>query len=210
MRYKLLAIEGNIGSGKTSLATKLAQSNNGKLVLEQFADNPFLPKFYSDQAKYAFPLELFFMAERYQQLKTEIGSMDVFNPFVVSDYMFTKSLIFAKVTLSDDEFRLYSRLFQIINPNLPVPGLIVYINASITQLMGNIQKRGRPYELSIPADYLQNIQDTYMDYFRQYTHLRVLLLNVSKGDFYENPDKINHVFQMLDQDFPAGITRVDI
>lgn len=210
MRYNLIAIEGNIGSGKTSLATNLAESTKAKLVLEQFADNPFLPRFYADQDANAFPLELFFMAERFQQLKNEVTNLDVFSRLIVSDYMFTKSLIFAKVTLGEDEFRLYQRLFGIINPNLPVPDLIVYLNASIPQLLNNIAERGRAYEQDIQAAYLQKLHDTYMDYFKQQPNLRILILNMTDSDYYRNPEKTDEVFEIIDNNYPIGITRLDI
>ena len=144
-RYNFIALEGNIGAGKTTLSRKIAQDHNGKLVLEQFEDNPFLPKFYEDPEKNAFPLELSFLAERYQQLKEEIANQDLFSSFTISDYIIDKSLIFAKITLSPDEYALYSKLFYIINPLLSKPDLLVYLYIDVTSTLKNIKMRGRPY-----------------------------------------------------------------
>lgn len=204
-----MTIEGNIGSGKTSLATKIAAQYDAKLILEQFADNPFLPSFYADQEKYAFPLELFFMAERYQQLKSNISGRELFQEMIVTDYMFTKSLIFAKVTLQEEEFKLYNRLFSIINPTLPEPDLTVYLYCSINRLISNIKKRGRTYEQQIPKEYLQRLHETYMDYFRQRTHLKVLIIDVSDIYFLEEEDQYKRIIQIIDQDYAPGIHLAD-
>ena len=205
MRHNLLTIEGNIGSGKTSLARMIAEQYDGKLILEQFADNPFLPKFYEQQELYAFPLELFFMAERYQQLKVSLQERDLFRQLTVSDYMFTKSLIFAKVTLKEEEFQLYKRLFNIINPQLPEPDLIVYLYASIDRLLENIKKRGRDYEQQISGDYLQRIQETYLDYFRQQQHLKVVVVNISKSDFIWDKHAYYKLLALIDREYPKGL-----
>ena len=164
--YRFIAIEGNIGAGKTTLATKLSKDFNTRLILEQFADNPFLPKFYEDQKKYAFPLELSFLAERYKQLKDELSIQDMFRPQLISDYFFLKSLIFAKANLSSDEYDLYTRLFHIINDSLPKPDLFVFLYHDIGRLKENIKKRGRIYEQSISEEYLIRIQDAYFDFMR--------------------------------------------
>lgn len=205
MKHQLLVIEGNIGSGKTTLAKRLAAQANARLVLEEFADNPFLPLFYQSPEKYAFPLELFFMAERYQQLKSQLPNQDLFQVNTITDYMFNKSLIFAKVTLSDEEFKLFNRLFAIIKPNLADPGLIVYLYSSIPQLLQNIQQRGREYEQSISGDYLLRLHRTYFDYFRQQKTLRILVIDVGGKNWIEDGAHFERLRALIDQSYPEGM-----
>ncbi|MDP5096624.1 MAG: 2-amino-4-hydroxy-6-hydroxymethyldihydropteridine diphosphokinase, partial [Flavobacterium sp.] len=178
-QFNYIAIEGNIGAGKTTLSTKLAEDCNAKLVLERFADNPFLPKFYKDQSRYAFPLEMSFLADRYQQLSDDLAQFDLFKDFVVADYHIFKSLIFAKVTLQEDEFRLYKTMFDIIHKEMPKPDLYVYLYQNTERLLENIKKRGRSYEQEIPADYLEKINQGYLDYIKTQTDLNVLIIDVS-------------------------------
>lgn len=204
MRYNYLTIEGNIGAGKTSLATRIANDFNGKLVLEQFADNPFLPLFYENRKQYAFPLELFFMAERFQQLKENMLPQDLFKKFTISDYLFIKSLLFASVNLTEEEYKLYHRLFQMIYSNLPQPELLVYLHCEIPQLMDNISKRGRTYEQSINAEYLTNIQETYFEYFKTLRAQRLLIIDVTHADFMENKNHYEEILSLMDKDYPAG------
>ena len=146
LRYDYIVIEGNIGTGKTSLATRLAEEHRAKLILERFADNPFLPKFYENPLRFAFPLELSFLADRYQQLQDELSKPDLFRQQIVADYMLSKSLIFAGITLKENEYDLYQRLFHIIHPHLPKPDLLVYLHKDVALLQRNIVKRGREYE----------------------------------------------------------------
>jgi len=185
-QYNYIAIEGNIGAGKTTLATKIAEDFNAKLVLERFADNPFLPKFYEDQSRFAFPLEMSFLADRYQQLSDDLAQFDLFKDFIVADYHIFKSLIFAKVTLAEDEFRLYKTMFDIIHKETPKPDLYVYLYQNTEQLLANIKKRGRSYEMQIPAEYLEKINQGYLEYIKTQTTLNVLVLDVSDKDFIEN------------------------
>ena len=185
-QFNYIAIEGNIGAGKTTLATKLAEDCNAKLVLERFADNPFLPKFYKDQSRYAFPLEMSFLADRYQQLSDDLAQFDLFKDFVMADYHIFKSLIFAKVTLLEDEFRLYKTMFDIIHKEMPKPDLYVYLYQNTAQLLQNIKKRGRSYEQEIPADYLEKINHGYLDYIKTQTDLNFLIVDVSDLDFVKN------------------------
>jgi 2-amino-4-hydroxy-6-hydroxymethyldihydropteridine diphosphokinase len=185
-QYNYIAIEGNIGAGKTTLATKIAEDFNAKLVLERFADNPFLPKFYEDQSRFAFPLEMSFLADRYQQLSDDLAQFDLFKDFIVADYHIFKSLIFAKVTLAEDEFRLYKTMFDIIHKETPKPDLYVYLYQNTEQLLANIKKRGRSYEMQIPAEYLEKINQGYLEYIKTQTTLNVLVLDVSDKDFMEN------------------------
>lgn len=206
--YNYIAVEGNIGAGKTSLATKLANEFNAKLILEQFEDNSFLPKFYEDQARYAFPLELSFLADRYQQLKTRLASADLFHPLTIADYFILKSLIFAQKTLGGDEYALYARLFTIIENSLPKPDLLVYLYLNIDQLQRNIRKRGRSYEQKIEDGYLQKIQEGYLDYIKKQPGLRVLLIDTNRLDFVANEQDYQLLKDIILQEYPVGIHRI--
>jgi 2-amino-4-hydroxy-6-hydroxymethyldihydropteridine diphosphokinase len=189
--YNYIAIEGNIGAGKTTLATKIAEDCNAKLVLERFADNPFLPKFYKDQSRYAFPLEMSFLADRYQQLTDDLAQFDLFKDFIVTDYHIFKSLIFAKVTLHEDEFRLYKTMFDIIHKEMPKPDLYVYLYQNTDRLLANIKKRGRSYEQEISTEYLDKINHGYLDYIKTQNDLNVLVIDISDLDFIKKqPDYI--------------------
>ena len=210
MRYNYIAIEGNIGAGKTTLATKIAQQYNGKLILEQFEGNPFLAKFYENQEKYAFPLELSFLAERYQQLKRELAHQELFTDFTISDYFLNKSLIFARKTLSDDEYQLFITLFNIMNANLPRPELLVHLFVSTKRLQSNIKMRGREYEQRIPDEYLEKIQESYLDYLKQQPQLRILLLDVNELDFVAHPSHFNKIVDTMNQELPKGMTRLKL
>ncbi|AXG74179.1 2-amino-4-hydroxy-6-hydroxymethyldihydropteridine diphosphokinase [Flavobacterium arcticum] len=183
-----IAIEGNIGAGKTTLSGKIAEDFNAKLVLERFADNPFLPKFYKDQNRYAFSLEMAFLADRYHQLSDDLAQFDLFRDFVVADYHIFKSLIFAKVTLNEDEYRLYRKLFDIIYKEMPKPDLYVYLYQNTDRLLQHIQQRGRDYEQDIKPEYLEKINRGYLDYINSQPTLNVLILDVSDRDFVKNQE----------------------
>ena len=185
-QFNYIVIEGNIGAGKTTLTTKIAEDFNAKTVLERFADNPFLPKFYKDQNRYAFPLEMSFLADRYQQLTDDLAQFDLFKDFLIADYHIFKSLIFAKVTLAEDEFRLYKNLFDIIYKEMPKPDLYIYLYQNTARLLQNIKLRGRSYEQDIPAAYLDKINLGYLDYIKSQTTLNVLVIDVSDKDFVKN------------------------
>ena len=195
--FNYIAIEGNIGAGKTTLATKISEDFNAKLILEGFADNPFLPKFYKDQARYAFPLEMSFLADRYLQLSDDLAQFDLFKDFIVADYHIFKSLIFAKVTLGEDEFRLYKTMFDIIYKEMPKPGLYVYLYQNTPRLLENIRKRGRSYEQEIPAEYLDKINRGYLDYIKSQSNLNVLIIDVSDYDFVENQEDYLQILEMI-------------
>ncbi|MNL15995.1 Deoxyguanosine kinase [compost metagenome] len=182
-KFNYIAFEGNIGAGKTTLVNKIADDFNAKTVLERFADNPFLPKFYKDQNRYAFPLEMSFLADRYQQLSDDLAQFDLFKDFVVADYHIFKSLIFAKITLAEDEYRLYRNLFDIIYKEMPKPDLYIYLYQNTERLLQNIKKRGRNYEQNIEAAYLDKINTGYLDYIKSQTDLNVLIIDVSDRDF---------------------------
>ena len=186
MKYNYIAIEGNIGSGKTSLAHMISEEYNAQLILERFEDNSFLPKFYKNPDQYAFPLEMSFLADRYQQLKDLLSSRELFKTFTVADYYIDKSLIFARQNLKNDEYSLYSRLFDIINSSLPKPDLIVYLFNNTANLIKNISTRGRDYEQEIEASYLDKIQRGYFEYFRQNRHTLVLIVDTQNLDFVKS------------------------
>ena len=203
MNYNFITIEGNIGAGKTTLAHLLSKHFNARLILEEFAENPFLPKFYESPKQYAFPLELFFMAERYKQLKDLLQTKDMFQNVTVSDYLFTKCLLFAKVNLPDEEFRLYQKLFDIINPQIVQPDILIYLHTPVNKLQENIKKRNRAYEQQIPNDYLFNLQETYTQYIKQH-HIKTLFVDASNADFLDNPKHLQIVIDALDKDYEDG------
>jgi deoxyguanosine kinase len=203
MKYNFITIEGNIGAGKTTLAHLLSKHFNARLILEEFAENPFLAKFYENKQQYAFPLELFFMAERYKQLKDLLRTKDLFQNITISDYLFTKCLLFAKVNLPDPEFLLYQKLFDIINPQLVQPDLLIYLHAPITKLKENIKKRNRSYEQSIDSDYLFSLQEIYTSYIRQH-HVKTLFIDVSNADFLGNEKHLQTLLDALDKDYDKG------
>ncbi|MBV7269418.1 2-amino-4-hydroxy-6-hydroxymethyldihydropteridine diphosphokinase [Winogradskyella luteola] len=181
--YNFIAIEGNIGAGKTSLANKIAQDFNAKLILERFADNPFLPKFYKEPERYAFTLEMSFLADRYQQISDDLSQLDLFKDFMVSDYDVHKSLIFSKVTLPEDEFRLYRKLFYQVYKDIARPDLYVYLYQNTERLQANIKKRGRKYETEIQDEYLEKINSGYLGFLRNQTELNVKIIDISERDF---------------------------
>jgi deoxyadenosine/deoxycytidine kinase len=203
MNYNFITIEGNIGAGKTTLAHLLSKHFNARLILEEFADNPFLPKFYENPKQYAFPLELFFMAERFKQQKEFLQQKDMFQTLTISDYLFTKCLLFAKVTLPDDEFRLYQRLFEIINQQLIQPDLVIYLHSPVTRLQANIRKRNRSYEQNIPDEYLFSIQETYTNYIKQH-NIKTLFIDASNADFLGNEKHLQAVIDALDKEYDDG------
>ncbi len=203
MKYSFITIEGNIGAGKTTLAYLLSKHFNARLILEEFADNPFLPKFYENQQQYAFPLELFFMAERYKQLKDLLRTKDMFQNLTISDYLFTKCLLFAKVNLPEEEFLLYQKLFDIINPQLVQPDLLIYLHAPVKKLKQNIQKRNRAYEQNIESEYLFTLQESYTQYIKQH-NIKTLFIDASNSDFLGNDHHLKTVIDALDKDYDDG------
>ena len=185
-KYNYVAIEGNIGSGKTSLSNLMSDEFNAKIVLERFADNPFLPKFYEDQERFAFPLEMSFLADRYQQLTDDLAQFDLFKNLIVSDYYIFKSLIFAQVTLQKEEYTLYRKIFDIMYREISKPDLYIYLYQNTNRLLDNIKKRGRDYEQNIEASYLQKIHDGYSGFIKTEQHLNTLIIDVSELDFVNN------------------------
>lgn len=203
MKYNFVTIEGNIGAGKTTLANLLSKHFNARLILEEFAENPFLPKFYESPEQYAFPLELFFMAERYKQLKDLLQTKDMFQNITISDYLFTKCLLFAKVNLPGEEFRLYQKLFEIINPQIIQPDILIYLHTPVSKLQENIKKRNRQYEQSIPNDYLFNLQETYTQYIKQH-NIKTLFVDASNADFLGSDVHLKVIIDALDKEYENG------
>ena len=208
LKYDYIVVEGNIGTGKTSLASRLAEDHNAKLVLERFADNPFLPLFYEQPQRYAFPLELSFLADRYQQLNDELSPRELFHQQTISDYLLSKSLIFANITLKNDENQLYQRLFHIINPHLPKPDILLYLHKDVKQLRKNIQSRGREYEQNISDEYLENLEKGYWEFFKQQGGFPIVVIDTNNVDFVNVEHDYNRILEILDTDFKAGLHRV--
>ncbi|MBM3444076.1 MAG: deoxynucleoside kinase [Bacteroidetes bacterium] len=202
-KYRFITIEGNIGAGKTTLAHLLSKSLNARLVLEEFAENPFLEKFYQNPDQYAFSVELFFMAERFKQMKNLVNQQDLFQHVTISDYLFTKCLLFAKVNLPDDEFRLYQKLFEILHQQLVQPDLLIYLHAPVQTLQENIRKRNRSFEQNIKDDYLFNIQQTYTHYIKQH-NVKTLYVDASQADFLGNELHIETILDALNKEYPEG------
>ncbi len=207
MYYNFIAIEGNIGAGKTSLAKMLANDFNARLILEQYEENSFLPKFYKEPEKYAFPLEMSFLASRYAQLKDILGTYDLFKEFTVSDYFIIKSLIFAKKNLPEDEYKLYKSFFDIIYNQLIKPDLLVYLYVTTDKLQQNIKKRGRPYEQQIKDEYLDKIQEGYFEFIKQQKGLRILILNTNNLDFVNNKTDYEKIVSVIMKEYNPGIHR---
>jgi deoxyguanosine kinase len=184
--YNYIAIEGNIGAGKTSLVNKISSDFNAKLILERFADNAFLPKFYAEPQRYAFTLEMSFLADRYQQISDDLSQLDLFKDFMVSDYDIYKSLIFSKITLPEDEFKLYRKLFYLMYKDIAKPDLYVYLYQNTQRLQENIKKRGRDYEQNIDDEYLDKINSGYLDFLKNQSELNVKIIDISDRDFVNN------------------------
>lgn len=208
--YQFIAIEGNIGAGKTTLCNMLSERFGCALVLEQFTDNPFLPFFYDQPERYAFPVELFFMTERHKQLLEHFAQPDMFRPFTVADYFFVKTLLFAKNNLSEEEFRLFQRLFSVLNATFPKPDLLLYLHRPVEALLKNIQKRGRGMEANITPDYLLEIQDAYLEYLRTVTDRPILILELGENDFQRHAPSFQAIVDIISQKHPGGIQQLKL
>lgn len=205
--HNYLVIEGNIGAGKTTLCRRLSERYEHRLVLESFADNPFLPYFYENAERYAFPVELFFMTERHKQLQHQISQTQLFSEGIVADYFFGKTLLFAGTNLANEEFRLFQRLYRILNGNVPRPDLLVYLHRPVDALLANIRKRGRDYEKDITSDYLQKLQLAYLDYFRSELGYPVLILELGDSDFTTDAMVEQWILHQVAQTYPVGLHR---
>jgi deoxyadenosine/deoxycytidine kinase len=203
MNHRYIAIEGNIGVGKTTLSQLISKHYNAKLVLEEFAENPFLTKFYENPKQYAFPLELFFLAERFKQQQELIKKNDLFQELIVSDYLFAKCLLFAKVNLPDEEYRLYQKMFDVFSQQLTSPDILIYLHAPVNTLQGNIKKRNRKFEQAIPDDYLFRIQETYTSYIKQH-QIKTIYIDASNADFIYNEAHLKVITDALDKELEQG------
>lgn len=209
MNHSYICIEGNIGAGKTTLAEKLASHTGSMLILEEFEDNPFLPLFYKDPERYALQTELTFLTDRYKQLSSKLINRSLFQPSVIADYFLFKSRLFAKNNLNGDDFRLYTKIFNIIESALPKPGLMVYLHHEVDVLMSNIRNRGRAYEQQISAEYLREIQDAYFTWMNSESRFPVVLINMSQKPFISSDEDLNWLISLFDKDFPPGLTLLD-
>ena len=196
-KYNYIAIEGNIGAGKTSLSKMMSDEFNAKVVLERFADNPFLPKFYEDKERYAFPLEMSFLADRYQQLSDDLAQFDLFKNLIVSDYYIFKSLIFAQVTLQKEEYLLYRKMFDLMYKEITKPDLYVYLFQNTERLIQNIQKRGRDYEQNISSEYLKEIHNGYVSFIKTQQNLNTLIIDVSELDFVNKKTDYQYIIDKI-------------
>lgn len=208
--YNYIAIEGNIGAGKTTFCQLIKEEYSCKLILEQFDDNPFLPFFYDDPERYAFTVELFFMTERYKQLQNSLLGQDLFHQFTIADYFFTKTLLFARKNLKEEEFRLFQKLFQVLKQPLPAPQLLVYFHRNVEILQANIQKRGRSYENKISNDYLLGIQNSYFEYFRHILSFPILIIDLNEIDFLSNRVIYQELKNMLSKTYQPGVHRFSL
>jgi len=203
MKHHFIAVEGNIGAGKTTLSQLLSQHYNSKLMLEEFAENPFLTKFYENPKQYAFPLELFFLAERFKQQQDLIKTADLFQSVTISDYLFTKCLLFAKVNLPEEEYRLYQKMYEVFSQQLTQPDVLIYLHAPVNKLQSNIKKRNRKFEQSIPDEYLFKLQETYTSYIKQH-NLKTIFVDASNADFLYNEAHFKLITDALEKDLEDG------
>ena len=207
--YRFICIEGNIGAGKTSFCRMLAEEYNCKLILEEFDDNPFLPYFYGNPEKYAFTVELFFMTERYKQLQRELTT-DLFTDFTIADYFFVKTLLFARKNLNNEEYKIFQKMFSVLNQNFPSPGLLVYFHRNVEYLQENISKRGRSYEVQITDLYLENVQNSYFDYFRNILSFPILIIDLKGVDFVSKPRYYEEIKTLLRREYRPGVHRASL
>ncbi|MBI1227630.1 MAG: deoxynucleoside kinase [Bacteroidetes bacterium] len=208
--HSFIAIEGNIGAGKTTLCKMLEEDFDCRLILEQFTDNPFLPEFYKNPERYAFPVELFFMTERHKQLQESLSQRELFPQLMVADYFFIKTLLFAKNNLKDEEYRLFQRLFHTLNTAFRKPDLLVYLHRSVPDLVKNIEKRGREIEANIKHEYLQSLQDAYFGYFKSEQELPILIIDVSEVDFWNEKSAYEKIVGLMKRSYSKGIHRAVI
>lgn len=208
--YRFIAIEGNIGAGKTTLCQLLAERYGCSLILEQFTDNPFLPFFYEQPDRYAFPVELFFMTERHKQLLEHFAEPDLFRSLTIADYFFVKTLLFAKNNLSEEEFRLFQRLFHVLNATFPKPDLLLYLHRPVPVLQQQIRKRGRDMERLITAEYLEGLQQAYLEFFKKEAETPVLVLELGDADFLQHEPVLQSIIRLLQQPYHPGIRFVSL
>jgi len=210
MYYKYIAIEGNIGAGKTTLAQLLSEVHNGRLILEEFDENPFLPRFYANPEKYALQLEMSFLLDRYKQLNSILSEPNIFTNFIIADYMLAKSLLFSKINLSSGDYKLYSTFFELIKKKLPKPDVIFYLHAETEQLKRQILKRGRTYEQNISRHYLGKIERMYFEYFKQTPGLKVVIIDVNDKDWVSDMYAYESLLKVFEQQYTTGMNYVKL
>lgn len=210
LKYDFIAIEGNIGAGKTTLSQMLAHDFKSRLILEEFSDNPFLPLFYDNPERHAFSVELFFMSERYQQIQQTMLAQDLFQQKTIADYFFMKTLLFANTTLQGEEYRLFQRFFNILNASFPKPQLLVYLHRSVDKVIEQIKHRGREYEQEISAEYLLKIQTAYLEYFKVENDMPILILDVGDIDFVNNESHYHIIRDCINRPYNVGIHRISL
>ncbi len=208
--YDFIAIEGNIGAGKTTLSQMLSEDFGARLILEEFSDNPFLPMFYENPERHAFSVELFFMSERYQQIQQTMLAQDLFQQKTIADYFFMKTLLFANTTLTGEEYRLFQRFFNILNASFPKPQLLVYLHRSVEKVIQQIKHRGREYEQEISAEYLFKIQTAYLEYFKVENDIPILILDVEDIDFVNNENQYHIIRDCINRPYNIGTHRISL
>ncbi len=209
--YQLITVEGNTGAGKTSLAKMLSEEYRARLVLEEFVDNPFLPKFYAEPERYAFTTEVFFLLDRHKQLKELLHKgQQLKDGLTITDYVLNKTLLYAEVNLKGDEYLLFKRLFETLYADLPRPQLLVYIHSAVPRLIQNIRKRGRGFEQVVRPEYLQQVEDLYFNYFKKNPQLTVAVIEADDLDFVGNKSHYEGIREALQQDFEPGVNRIRI
>lgn len=208
--YKYITIEGNIGSGKTSFCNLIKEEYTCRLILEEFDNNPFLPFFYEDMERFALTVELFFMTERLKQLQKYLLHQDLFHSFTVADYSFVKTLLFARKNLSDEEYRIFQKLYNTLSSSFPNPDLLVYFHRNVDILQRNIAKRGRDYEKNISDEYLLKIQHSYFEYFRNILTFPVLIIDLNEIDFVEKKSHYEHIKHLLKKKYTPGVHRISL
>ncbi|OFY93995.1 MAG: hypothetical protein A3K10_04045 [Bacteroidetes bacterium RIFCSPLOWO2_12_FULL_31_6] len=210
MRYNFIAIEGNIGAGKTTLAKKIAEQYNAKLILEQFEENPYLAKFYENPDRYSFQLEVSFLVDRFLQFKYDVARQELFKNFTIADYYISKSLIFAKNNLQEQEYGLYTKMFDLLSKASPRPDLLVYLYIEVDQLLENIKQRNRSYEQNISKEYLENIQNIYLDFFKKQNDMRILIIELKNLNYSYSEQYVEKIFKLLNNEYKTGITNCTI
>ncbi len=189
MKYRYIVVEGPIGSGKSTLSRLLADRYGANLMLEDASANPFLPQFYRDMKRYALATQMFFLFQRVNQLAA-IKQPDLFEKKTIADYMLAKDALFAKLTLDDNEFALYSQLYNHLKPQAPTPDLVIYLQATVNTLMTRIQRRALPMERGISEEYLMRLSETYTRFFYDYSESPILIVNSDRFNFVDNPEHL--------------------
>jgi deoxyguanosine kinase len=206
--YRHIVIEGGIGAGKSTLAKALAEALDSEPLLEPFADNPFLEQFYLDPARYAFPVELSFLAQRYKQVKAALSARTLFRDALVADYLFAKSDLFAKITLPKTEYQLFRNLYDVMAEGMPQPELVLYLKPGSERQQAQIAARGRSYEQDIDTDYLARLEKAYERQFKHARGSRVIWVDTSDIDFVARPEDMGKIMDIASQPWKVGVHKV--